>query len=94
MMFTRSLQVKIEYELSPEQEKKFREFQKRKDEELYEKQKGTYPAEMFLDHDEKIPYTGAIGGGVTWHLSPYSIGMGISVTVYGEELDLTEVEKW
>ena len=93
-MFIRSPQVKIQYELTPEQEKKFREFQKRKDEELYEKQKGTHPAEMFLDHENKIPYTGAIGGGVTWHLSQTSIGMGISVTVYDEELDLTDYENW
>lgn len=83
--------MKITCELTPEQVEKFKAFRDRKYAELAEQQKGS-DVDQFVEGN--VPYLGAIGGGTTWHITHYSIGTGISVTVLGEELDLTDVETW
>jgi hypothetical protein len=42
------------------------------------------------------PYYGAIGGGITYHITPNSIGFGITVEEYytGEKLDITDYDSW
>lgn len=68
-----------------------------------------YPAEIAKqqavpeNHDREIfracweagyPYTGAIGGGITYSFSPTSIGMVTKVSAFGQELDLTDYGSW
>lgn len=47
------------------------------------------------DQGRKIPYSGAIGGGLTFEFSPTSMGTVVKVKHYsGPELDLTDYESW
>lgn len=55
--------------------------------------------EIFGVKDEngkfKYPYTGAIGGGLTYEFSPTGLGMVIKVKYFnGAELDLTDYDAW
>lgn len=49
--------------------------------------------ELFAD---KWPYYGAIGGGLTYHFTPTTVGLVLKVTEAstGKELDLTDCESW
>ena len=40
------------------------------------------------------PYEGAIGGSLTYEITPTSLGGIIKVKMYGQEIDLTEYETW
>lgn len=40
------------------------------------------------------PYSGAIGGALTWIVTQTSIGMVIKVQYFGEELDITDYDSW
>lgn len=43
----------------------------------------------------EYPYTGAIGGGLTYQFSPTSLGMVTKVIWYtGETLDVTDYDEW
>lgn len=86
----------INYILSDKEEKKLNEFIKEKNDALIDKQRKTMEPEefKFLTGNGEYPYTGAIGGGVTYHITPNSIGCGIAVTYLGEYLDLTDYESW
>jgi hypothetical protein len=44
--------------------------------------------------EKGYPYEGAIGGGLTYELSPTSIGMVLKVVAYGQTLDLTDYDSW
>lgn len=46
--------------------------------------------------DEGYPYTGAIGGGLTYSFSPTSIGMVVKVhyALTGATVDLTDYDLW
>ena len=44
--------------------------------------------------DDGYPYQGAIGGGTTYSFTPNSIGCTIKVSAYGQELDISEYDKW
>lgn len=88
--------MKIEYTLNEKEIKKYKEFRKRKDAELLEEQRASMDPEEFksLTCDGQWPYIGASGGGITWNITYTSIGTGISVTIYGEECNLTDYESW
>lgn len=42
----------------------------------------------------EYPYEGAIGGGLTYHFTPTSLGTIVKVTYRDQELDLTDWENW
>jgi hypothetical protein len=42
----------------------------------------------------EYPYEGAIGGGLTYHFTPTSLGTILRVTYQDQELDLTDWENW
>lgn len=44
--------------------------------------------------DLGYPYTGAIGGGLTYHFSPTGLGTAFTVTYLEHELDLTDYASW
>lgn len=61
-----------------------------------QKESGEFDA-MPIAHDsweQGFPYTGAIGGGMTYSFSPTSIGLVTKVTYLDHSLDLTDYENW
>ena len=55
------------------------------------------PSEIMKYCWEKgVPYTGAIGGGLTYSFTPTSVGVGLIVkeSLSGETLDVTDYENW
>jgi hypothetical protein len=45
---------------------------------------------------EGYPYTGAIGGGLTYHITPTNLGpiIKVSYILTGDEIDLTDYDMW
>lgn len=41
-----------------------------------------------------VPYSGAIGGAVSYIFTPTSIGFVVKVRCYGKELDITDYSDW
>lgn len=46
--------------------------------------------------EDGFPYTGAIGGCITYHITPTSLGIAIKVThaITKNEIDLSDYEDW
>ena len=42
----------------------------------------------------EYPYSGAIGGDITYSFTPTSLGTCLKVTSFGQELDITEYDQW
>ena len=93
----------INFTLSEKQEEQFKEFEKKCLGILLQKQikvhKNTDEEKKYkiLTIDWTVPYTGSIGGGITFHFTPTSLGTVIKVSCsYAdiEEIDLTDYEAW
>ncbi len=86
----------IIYTLNDVEQRRLDEFMAERKAQLLEEQRKAMSPEDFeyLTAGGKFPYLGAIGGGVTYHLTPNSIGMGISVTYAGVERDITDFDSW
>jgi hypothetical protein len=86
----------ISHTLTDVEQRRLDEFLARKSAELLEKQRQNMTPEAFetLTLGGTTPYHGTIGGGLTYHLTPTSIGVGVSVTYGGETLDITDVDAW
>jgi hypothetical protein len=88
----------IGYQLSEKQEAALNDFVAEQNKILVERQRKTMSPEDFshLTCDGKYPYSGAIGGGITYCLTPTSIGTVLKVKYAGTdaELDLSDYEDW
>lgn len=64
--------------------------------EKIEEQRRTMSARDFkmLTQNGKYPYTGAVGGGLTYCFTPTSLGVITVVKWFENEIDLTEYEMW
>ena len=87
---------KIEYELSDKQEEKLKEWEEEVRQRVIERQrKSMSPKDFeFYTLGGKHAYSGAIGGAFSWIITPTSIGTAITAKFWGEELDLTDYDKW
>ena len=93
----------MKFELTEEQQKKYKEFERKCQGLLLQKQikvyKNTKEEKKYkmLTIDWTLPYTGAIGGGMTFHFTPTSLGTVITVScsyVEIEDLDLSNYDVW
>ena len=86
----------IAFEISDEQENKIKEFVAQQRKILVDKQRIEMPAEDFslLTVDGKFPYTGAIGGELTYHYTRTSVGDVIKVSYLNATLDVSEYDLW
>ena len=52
--------------------------------------------EAWLDKKDLTSYTGAIGGRLSYHFTPTTLGTALRVTdnLDGSEIDLTDYESW
>lgn len=59
--------------------------------------KDPFFSQMIIEDENGVehPYTGAIGGGLTYQFSPTGLGMVVKVIWYtGEELNVTDYDIW
>lgn len=86
------------FEVTEDQQKKFKVWDEVCRKEILEKQKQEMTEEEYVlkTCNGEHPYFGAIGGNYTWSFTPNSIGMGVSVTnnYLKESLDLTDYDSW
>ena len=68
---------------------------------VIERQEKDPMLKQFICEDErgnKIPYTGAIGGGITYSFTPTSLGTVVKVTwndgTINETIDVTDYDMW
>lgn len=82
--------------LSKEQQIKLNEWLIEQNKKLIDEQRKSLSEDDFkrLTQDGKYPYTGAIGGGLTYKFTPTSLGVITVVELFGEEIDLTEYDMW
>ncbi len=89
----------MKFEVTPEQQKKLDEWLKdvysRAVNKQIEETKEPNEFHRFC-WDNGVPYTGTIGGGLSYIFSPTSIGLCLTVkeSLTGEEIDLTEYDLW
>ena len=87
------------FELTQEQNTKLDTWVKEQDLKAIENQRATFknPSEFIVQcWDDGYPYTGAIGGGLTYEFTPTSLGL-VTKVKYGlseEEIDLSDYENW
>ena len=86
------------FEISQEQEDKIQDWLvETVYPEVIERQKKEFqnPTEFIkMCWEEGYPYTGAIGGGLTYKFSPTGLGIVTEVTYLGYELNLTDYDTW
>lgn len=82
--------------LTEEQSKKISKWKKEVDNKRLVEQKNTMSKEDFdfLTQGGKYPYSGAIGGSITYSFTSTSLGEIVKVTSFGEELDVTDYDMW
>lgn len=88
--------IKVEYTLSEKEEATFKAFKAERDAAVLEEQRTSMSAEDFRSFtmDGKHPYTGAIGGGLTWLITHTGIGTAIEVEYLGERRNITDYDGW
>ena len=64
--------------------------------EVIKQQKESIAADAFIQScwDANLPYSGAIGGGLTYSFTPTSIGVIVKVSYLDYELDVTDYDEW
>lgn len=84
------------FELTPQQEEKLNTWLALQYKEKIEEQRKTMSPEDFscLTLDGEFPYTGAIGGGLTYCFSPTSLGVITVVKFFDKQIDLTDYAMW
>jgi hypothetical protein len=94
--------MRLTFTLDEEQWKKLDAWEKEQDAKALAEQRATIKAHGAMSEfhaalaENGTPYYGATGGSLTFHFSPNSIGMWISVT-HGwtkAEIDLSDYENW
>lgn len=84
------------FSLNSKQEEKLNTWLALQYKEMIEEQRKTMTPEdfSFLTLDGKYPYTGAVGGGLTYCFTPTSLGVITVVKYFDKEIDLTEYDMW
>lgn len=88
--------MSLKFELSGVEYERAKAFVKKCKDELLEKQRAEMSPEDFehLTGNGTYPYSGAIGGGISYIFTPTSIGVGVSVEVFGQKMDVTDLDSW
>lgn len=90
--------MKIQYDLTEQEEAAAKAFIKDQENKMIEKQRQSMAPEDFarLTGNGKWPYYGAIGGGFSWIITSTSIGQALRIkdNVTGEEKDITDYSNW
>lgn len=88
--------IKYLFSLTKEQEEKLYVWLAERYAEQIEEQRKTMSSSDFknLTGNGKYPYTGAIGGGVTYCFTPTSLGVITVAKYFDKKIDLTEYEMW
>ena len=87
---------RYKFELTEKQEEILADWLAEQYKEHIEEQRRTMSEKDFamLTLDGQYPYTGAIGGGITYHFTPTSMGVIAVVTYSDKKIDLTEYDMW
>lgn len=88
--------MSLKFELSGAEYERAMAFVKKCEGKLLEKQRVEMSPEDFehLTGNGSYPYTGAIGGAISYTFNPTSVGVGVSVNAFGESADVTDYDRW